>query len=94
MSVHTKAFTTSTDLQIVIEETYETHDLGCCAALLCVGHELNRLDRQDSRKAMFVLRRTDDIDKHANAYWQDTLMVPARMYFDTIKMLKNRLYSE
>ena len=86
--------TSSTDSQAASEETFSTYDLGCSAALVCVGNELKGLDRQDSRKASFVFYRTSDIDKQANAYWQDTLMVPARAYFDTIKMLKNRLYSE
>ncbi len=69
-------------------------DLGLAAALISVGFSLVSLDRQNLRKTQFVFRRGDGIDKVVEAYWADSLKVKARTYFDTLKMLKNRLYSE
>lgn len=73
---------------------FTTYDLGVSAALLCLGYKLIRLDRDDPRKALFVFRKEPDIDTYANQYFSDQLKVKARSFFDSIKALKNKLYSE
>ena len=75
-------------------EVFTTYDLGVSAALLCLGYKLLRLDRTDPRKALFVFVREADIDAYANEYFSDQLKVKARSFFDSIKALKNKLYSE
>jgi hypothetical protein len=75
-------------------EVFTTYDLGVSAALLCLGYKLIRLDRNDPRKALFVFRKDADIDGYANQYFSDQLKVKARSFFDSIKALKNKLYSE
>lgn len=75
-------------------EVFTTYDLGVSAALLCLGYKLIRLDRDDPRKALFVFRKEADIDTYANQYFSDQLKVKARSFFDSIKALKNKLYSE
>ncbi|MCC7160482.1 hypothetical protein IT399_02050 [Candidatus Nomurabacteria bacterium] len=73
---------------------FTTYDLGVSAALLCLGYKLIRLDRNDPRKALFVFKKDAEIDSHANQYFSDQLKVKARSFFDSIKALKNKLYSE
>lgn len=73
---------------------FSTFDLGLSAALISVGFSLVSLDRENLRKVQFTLRRGDGMDAVVDAYWADRLEVKARTYFDTLKMLKNRLYSE
>ena len=73
---------------------WTTYDLGVSAALLCVGFELLALNRTNPRKCLFIFRREENIDETANAYFADQLKLNARSYFDQIKALKNRLYSE
>jgi len=76
------------------EQTLKTFDLGASAALICSGFELLDVDKTNRRKALFVFRRNDGIEDLVDRYWSDRLVVKARAYFDTIKMLKNRLYSD
>lgn len=71
-----------------------TFDLGLSAALICASFSLVSLDRENLRKVQFVFRRNDGMDDVIDAYWANRLEVKARTYFDTLKMLKNRLYSE
>lgn len=71
-----------------------TFDLGLSAALISVGFSLVSLDHGNLRKVQFVFRRGDGMDEVIDAYWADRLEVKSRTYFDTLKMLKNRLYSE
>ncbi len=73
---------------------HSSFDLGLAAALICTGFELVSLGRENPRKVRFLFRRSDGIDEIANNYWSDRLEVKARAYFDALKMLKNRLYSE
>lgn len=71
-----------------------TFDLGLSAALISVGFSLVSLDHGNLRKVQFIFRRGDGMDEVIDAYWADRLEVKSRTYFDTLKMLKNRLYSE
>lgn len=73
---------------------FTTYDLGVSAALLCLGFKLLRLDRNDPRKVLFVFRREPKIEESANQYFSDQLRVKARSFFDSIKALKNKIYSE
>lgn len=71
-----------------------TYDLGCSAALISAGFELISLDKENPRKVQFIFRREGGIEKLANDYWADRLQVKTRTFFDNVKMLKNRIYSE
>ncbi|MFH1623658.1 MAG: DUF5659 domain-containing protein [Pseudomonadota bacterium] len=73
---------------------YFTFDLGLSAALISAGFSLVSIDRKNLSKAQFCFRRSEGMDKTIEAYWSDTLLTKARTYFDTLKMLKNRLHSE
>lgn len=75
------------------EHFLSTFDLGLSAALVCVGFSLVSVERGNLQKSSFVFRRAEGIEKVVEAYWTDILEVKARKYFDTLKMLKNRLYS-
>lgn len=73
---------------------WTSYDLGVAAALLCADFELLALDRANTRKVLFVFRRAKGIDDTANAYFADRLELNARAFFDQLKALKSRLYSE
>jgi len=76
------------------EDCYPTNDMGCAAALMSCQHKLIHLDRSNPRKVLFIFQKKERIEEIANAYFSDTLTVKARRYFDSIKALKSRLYSE
>jgi len=73
---------------------FTTYDLGVSTALLCAGFELLSVDKENSKKALFIFKKEDGIEGVANLYWSDRLEVKARSYFDHFKALKNKLYSE
>jgi len=73
---------------------FNTFDLGSAASLVTAGFELVALDKSNIRKVQFIFHRTTGIEKVIDEYWTDKLEVKARLYFDNIKMLKNRIYSE
>ncbi|MCL4390227.1 MAG: DUF5659 domain-containing protein [Patescibacteria group bacterium] len=71
-----------------------TFDLGAAASLVSAGFELVSLDKTNPRKVQFIFRRELGIEKVVDDYWSDRLDVKARTFFDNVKMLKNRIYSE
>lgn len=75
-------------------DQFATFDLGCSSALISAGFELVSLDKTNPRKVQFIFLREVGIEKVVDEYWADRLEVKARAFFDNIKMLKNRIYSE
>ena len=73
---------------------WTTYDLGVSAALLCADFELIAVEKSNPRKALFVFKKESGIEETANSYFSDRLKVKARSFFDSIKALKNKLYSE
>ncbi|MDL1953047.1 hypothetical protein FBR07_02605 [Candidatus Uhrbacteria bacterium UHB] len=73
---------------------FTLYDLNCAAALVCSGFELLSVGRDNPRKCLFIFRKQDGIEELCDLYWSDRLEIKARAYADTIKALKNKLYSE
>lgn len=71
-----------------------TFDLGVSASLTTKGFELVSLDKTNPKKVQFIFRRAIGIEMVVDEYWADKLEIKARAFFDNIKMLKNRIYSE
>ena len=76
------------------DEVMTVSDLGCAAALLTADFKLLILDRANVRKVRFVFRREAGIEKVADDFWSDRLEQKSRSFWDNIKNLKNRLYSD
>jgi hypothetical protein len=75
-------------------EFFYTFDLGCASALVSGGFLLVSLDKGNPKKVQFIFQRVAGIENAVDDYWTDRLEVKARTYFDNVKMLKNRIYSE
>ncbi len=75
-------------------EIFSTYDLGVSSALLCAGFELVSVEKDNPRKALFIFKKGVGIEETANSYFADKLELRARSFFDAIKALKNKLYSE
>lgn len=73
---------------------FTTYDLGVSAALLCVDFELSSVNKENPRKALFIFKKIEGIEEAANKYFSNRLEIKARSYFDHLKALKNKLYSE
>ncbi len=76
------------------EDYYFCFDLGLSGALVTLGYELSDIDKTNSHKSQFIFKRKKGIDRDIERYWGGDLQISARYYFDSIKMIKNRLYSD
>lgn len=76
-----------------VDGQFTTYDLGATTALICSGYALMSIDWENPNKALFVFRRESGIEETLDEYWADQLEVKARRYFDSLKAVKSRLYS-
>lgn len=74
------------------DNIYETTDLGLTASLVVSGFRLERLNRDNPRRVVFVFRKTADLQKHVDGYWSHELMLPAALLLEQVRLLKSRIY--
>ena len=75
-----------------MNNTFRTNDLSISAVLHCLGYKLEAVDRSEPR-AVFVFRRSPEIDQTIQAYWADELSLNPKAFFNSLKELKARIYS-
>lgn len=75
------------------ESYFATYDLGLAAALIASGYILAHLDKSNPKRAQFVFKRTYGVEEVVERFWTMEFQVDALGYFNAIKLLKNRLYS-
>ena len=73
---------------------FETPDLGLAATLQCFGHNCCELNKEIPGRTAFKFEETPDLSTVENHYWQGKLKVEPQAYYNHLKGLKNRLYSE
>ena len=71
---------------------YYTKDLSEAGAILCQGTKLLRLE-QEQNFYWFVFQDKNLCQQFSNAYWTNELRVSAKTYADSLKSLKERLFS-
>jgi hypothetical protein len=82
-----------TQQRLKTNKSYSTTDLALATAL-SLFYPVEAIDRQDPHKAHFQFKRTDELDKLINAYWHGEMRVEPQGYFNSLKSIKARLYSE
>jgi len=76
------------------EDFLTTHDLNVSAVLIAFGHPLDHIERQSNGRALFCFKSSPAVRKIAQSYWKPEVRVNPQKLFDSLKFLKNRLYSK
>lgn len=71
---------------------YKTSDLAL-AVTLSLYCSITSIEKQNPRKAQFIFDRNQELDNLLDRYWKKELLVEPRTYFDELKALKARLYT-
>lgn len=74
-------------------DLYFTKDLSEASALLCKSAKLIRLE-QEHNFYWFVFQNKDFCEQLSNSYWIGELQVSAKVYADSLKSLKDRLFAK
>jgi len=81
----------SKELEYLEEESYyNCTDLGLCAFLVTLKFELVNIDKTNPKRASFIFPESDSLQQVIKQYWPSQ----ERLFFDNLKSLKSRLYSE
>ena len=79
--------------KLELKDYYKTSDLAL-ATTLSLHYTIDVLDKQNPHKALFLFKKEDSLDKLLEAYWKRELKVEPQTYFNQLKAIKHRLYSE
>ena len=79
----------------VKQNQFITSDLALAAALITSGCQLSDLDKTNPKRMGFIFIKTgDSFDRLVEDFFSDKARVNPRKYFEDIKMLKNRIYTQ
>ena len=79
---------------VIDEENFQTNDLGLASALQALSIKLLYIDRTNPKRATFCYELTSRTQDIVDAFWDNRLPIDAGTYFQSIKQVKDRLYSE
>ena len=76
------------------KQYYVNSDMGSAAALIVSGFELASMDRSEPKKIKFIFKGRKGITQAMEDYWNNKLQGDLQTYFNTLKRLKNQIYSD
>jgi len=72
---------------------YSTADLAL-SATISLFIPIEKVIKTNSRRALFLFRKSKRLKNLINSYWKNRLLVDPQRYFQQLKLIKNRLYAE
>ena len=72
---------------------FQSPDLNLCATLHYFGYCIEAINRQEP-KAVFLIKRDENLDNLIQQYWAHQLQVEPMGYFNSLKEIKARLYGD
>jgi len=75
------------------KDLYKTSDICLCAALCCYGYQIEAIDRQNPSKAIFLIKRDEQLDDLIQLYFTHQLKVEPLSFFSFLKEIKTRIYN-
>ena len=75
------------------DDYYSTSDLALATAI-SLWYPIEAIDKTNPHKATFLFRRDEKLDELLELYWKRELKVEPQLYFQQLKAIKTRLYSE
>ncbi len=78
--------------QSLNEHYYQTSDLSL-ATTLSLWCPIENIDRSNPRKALFVFRKTSELEKLIDQYFRNEIKISPQIYFNQLRVIKARLYA-
>ena len=71
---------------------YQTSDLSL-ATTISLFSPIEDIDRSNPRKAVFIFRKTPELEKLIDQYFRNEIKVSPQVYFNQLRVIKARLYA-
>lgn len=75
------------------DNKFSSTDLALIATL-SITFPIDTINKLNPQKAIFIFKRTDELDRMVDAYWRQELRVEPQAYFGQLKIIKTRIYEE
>lgn len=72
---------------------YKTADLALIAAL-SLNFPIESLEKSAGKKVYFYFEKTLELERFIDSYWRADLKIEPQTYFNQLKIIKTRIYSE
>lgn len=85
--------TSMTQENLKLSAFYSTSDLSLATAI-SLWCPIEEIDRTNPCKATFLFKKDEKFNELVEAYWKRELKIEPQEYFNQLKAIKARLYSE
>ena len=75
------------------KRTYKTADLALATAT-SLFYPLRNIAKQNPKKAYFLFEWSSSLEEFISSYWHGEVKVEPQAYFNQLKVIKARLYSQ
>jgi hypothetical protein len=72
---------------------FKTSDISLSSTLCCCGYQIEAIDRNNPSKAIFWIRRDDQLDDLIKLYFTHQLKIDPIGFFNCLKEIKTRIYN-
>lgn len=72
---------------------FKSSDLCLCSALCCYGYNIEAIDKQNPNKAIFLIKRDEELDNLIQQYFTHQLKTEPLAFFNFLKEIKTRIYN-
>ncbi len=78
--------------ETTINNLYSTSDLALVATL-SLYYSIKAINKDNPKRVYFVFNKDKNFDLIVERYWRGDLKVNPQAYFNSIKLIKNRIYN-
>ena len=75
------------------DKNYQTSDL-CLASAISLFQPIEKIDKTNPKRVIFIFQKTNEVESIIEDYWNKELKVEPQSYFQQLKIIKSRIYSE
>jgi hypothetical protein len=75
------------------DKYYRTSDLLICSVLVYLDHNLQEIDKSDSSRCIFIIRKTSNTDRKLDDFYNGRLLIEPNKFQSIQKDIKRRIYN-
>lgn len=72
--------------------TYQASDLAL-VTILSLSFPIESVKETNSRRVIFVFKKTQELNKSIESYWRGDLRVEPQQFFNQLTVIKTRIYA-
>ena len=72
---------------------FKSPDIALCSALCCLGYEIEAINKQNPARAIFSIKKDEQLDELIQLYFTHQLKVEPLSFFNALREIKTRVYN-